>query len=108
MILIEKLETARQDLVQCEMYMKVPKGFHVKVDADDYVLKLHKNLNGQVWNKHFVQKLVDECHFVQSKVDKCVFYGGQSIYVLYTELRTAVLSLGLIRKNSTTSFPTWI
>jgi hypothetical protein len=45
--------------VECELYMAIPKGFEVEEDAQDYVLKLKKNLFGQkqagrVWNQHLV------------------------------------------------------
>ena len=42
--------------VECELYMVIPKGFEPEDDAQDYVLKLKKNLFGQgqagrVWNQ---------------------------------------------------------
>jgi hypothetical protein len=48
--------------VECELFMAIPKGFEVEGDAQDYVLKLKKNLFGQkqagrVWNQHLVDKL---------------------------------------------------
>jgi hypothetical protein len=66
------------------MYMKIPKGFEVsKAQAEEYVLKLRKNLYGQkqagrVWNKHLVSKL-KSIGFKQSMVDECVFYKDGSI-----------------------------
>jgi hypothetical protein len=73
-----------------EMFMKIPKGFDIQGNtAEEYVLKLNKNLYGQkqagrVWNKHLVSKL-KEIGFKQSQVDECVFYRGKCIYVLYTD-----------------------
>jgi hypothetical protein len=48
-------------LVECELYMAIPKGFKMEGD-EEYVLKLKKNLLGQrqagrVWNKHLLEKL---------------------------------------------------
>jgi hypothetical protein len=71
--------------------MKIPKGFELDDgDANDYVLKLHKNVYGQkqagrVWNQYLVKKLTNELKFVQSKTDECVFYRGSTMYVLYTD-----------------------
>ena len=53
------------------------------------MLKIVKNLYGQkqagrVWNKHLVAKLL-LAGFTQSRVDECVFYGGKSLYVVYTD-----------------------
>ena len=112
--LLEQWETRQIDFVlaytqadvECDMYMKIPKGFQVvledgkpqlkladpgcKASQDEYVLRLNKNLYGQkqagrVWNQHLVQKLCQECGFEQSKADECVFYRGKSIFVLYTD-----------------------
>ena len=74
--------------VECELYMKLPKGFEMDTPGD-YVLKLKKNLFGQkqagrVWNQH----LVDKPHsigFRSSDIDECLFYRGQSVFVLYTD-----------------------
>ena len=75
--------------VECDMYMRIPRGFEVEGEDQDYVIKLKKNLFGQkqagrVWNQHLVGKL-KEIGFRQSSVDECVFYRGNSIYVLYTD-----------------------
>ncbi len=75
--------------VECELYMAIPKGFEVEGDAQDYVLKLKKNLFGQkqagrVWNQHLVDKL-KEVGFIPSEVDECLFYKGKSVFVLYTD-----------------------
>jgi hypothetical protein len=74
--------------VECELYMKIPKGFEVDED-DSYCLKLKKNLFGQkqagrVWNQHLVEKL-KEIGFQVSEIDECLFYRGTSLYVLYTD-----------------------
>ena len=74
--------------VECEMYMKLPKGFEVDKDGD-YVLRLNKNLYGmkqagRVWNKYLVERLL-RIGFKQSEHDECLFYRGNVIYVLYTD-----------------------
>ncbi len=75
--------------VECELYMAIPKGFEVEGDAQDYVLKLKKNLFGQkqagrYWNQHLVDKL-KEVGFIPSEIDECLFYKGKSVFVLYTD-----------------------
>jgi hypothetical protein len=75
------------------LFMKIPRGFHVPGASSDtdYVLKVEKNIYGQrqagrVWNKHLVSILTSKgIGFKQSGVDECVFYKGKSIYVLYTD-----------------------
>ena len=75
------------------LYMKIPRGFHVPnaTSDTDYLLKVEKNIYGQkqagrVWNKHLVSKLTSkQVGFTQSQVDECVFYKGSCIYVLYTD-----------------------
>ena len=74
--------------VECELYMKIPKGFEVD-DDDSYCLKLKRNLFGQkqagrVWNQHLVEKL-KSIGFEVSAIDECLFYRGNSLYVLYTD-----------------------
>jgi hypothetical protein len=69
--------------------MAIPKGFEVEGEAQDYVLKLKKNLFGQkqagrVWNQHLVDKL-KEVGFIPSQIDECLFYKGESVFVLYTD-----------------------
>ena len=60
--------------------MEIPKGFEIEGgDKKDYVLKLHRNIYGQVqagrvWNNHLTSKLTDELGFTQSKIDKCLFF----------------------------------
>jgi hypothetical protein len=75
---------------ECEMFMKIPKGFTVEHDnSEEYVLRIKKNYYGlkqagRVWNQHLVSKL-QECGFKQSEHDQCLFYRGRSVYVLYTD-----------------------
>lgn len=76
--------------VEREIYMKVPKGFKVEGSSTDYVLKLHRNLYGQVqagrvWYDYLTDKLVNELGFKQADYDECVFLRGQTMYVLYTD-----------------------
>ncbi|KAI2490981.1 hypothetical protein MHU86_23583 [Fragilaria crotonensis] len=68
-----------QALVECELYMAIPKGFEVEGD-EEYVLKLKKSLfrqrqAGRVWNKHLIEKL-KKVGFVASQIDECLFYRG--------------------------------
>jgi hypothetical protein len=75
--------------VECELYMKIPKGFEVDGGNGEHVLKLKKNLFGQnhagrVWNIHLVNKL-KEVRFKVSTNDECLFYKGTSVFVLYTD-----------------------
>lgn len=77
--------------VEKEIYMKIPKGFEVTgSNANDYVLRLNKNVYGQkqagrVWNKYLERKLIEEVGFTKSKYDECVFYKNNTIYILYTD-----------------------
>ena len=75
--------------METELYMEVPKGFHVDGDHTKYVLKLIKNLYGQkqarwVWNQHVWTQL-HNLGFVQSKVDEGVFYFKCSIFLVFTD-----------------------
>ena len=75
--------------VECELYMKIPKGFEVDGGNGEHVLKLKKNLFGQkqagrVWNIHLVNKL-KEVGFKVSTIDECLFYKDTSVFVLYTD-----------------------
>jgi hypothetical protein len=77
--------------VECELYMAIPKGFEVEGEAQDYVLKLKKNLFGQkqagrVWNQHLVDKLKEVGFIPRSQIDECLFYKGKLVFVLYTEI----------------------
>ncbi len=72
--------------------MAIPKGFEMEGDAQDYVLKLKKNLFGQkqagrVWNQHLVDKLKEVLGFIPSEIYECLFYKGKSVFVLYTDIQ---------------------
>jgi hypothetical protein len=74
---------------ETQMYAKLPRGFTVDGNPNDYVLKINKNYYGQkqagrIWYLHLVKKL-KECGFTQSQHDDCLFYHGNAIYVLYTD-----------------------
>jgi len=48
--------------------MKIPKGFEIENDSDDSVLRLNKNVYGQVqagrvWNDYLKDKLINELGF---------------------------------------------
>ena len=67
--------------------MAIPKGFEVEGEAQDFVLKLKKNLFGQkqagrVWNQHLVDKL-KEVGFIPSEVDECLFYRQVNVCSLH-------------------------
>ena len=61
--------------VEKELYMEIPKGFHVEGgDTKYYVLKIHRNIYGQkqsgrVWNQYLVNKLTKELGFKQSAIN---------------------------------------
>ncbi len=83
------LAYTQAEVVECQLYMAIPKGFEVIDEGQDYVLKLVKNLFGQkqagrVWNQHLVNKL-KEVGFIPSEIDECLFYKGKSVFVLYTD-----------------------
>ena len=40
---------------------------------------------GRVWNQHLVERLL-RIGFKQSQYDECLFYQGNAIYVLYTDI----------------------
>jgi len=75
--------------METELYMEIPKGFHIDGDRTKYVLKLIKNLYGQkqagrVWNQHLLTQLRN-LGFIQSKVDECVFYFKRSVFLVFTD-----------------------
>jgi hypothetical protein len=77
-----------QENVECELYMAIPQDFEVEGDAQDYVLKLMKNLFGQkeagrVLNQHLLDTL-KEAGFIQSEIDECQFYKDKSVFFLLT------------------------
>jgi Reverse transcriptase (RNA-dependent DNA polymerase) len=65
--------------IECEMFMEVPRGFHINGNRRDYALRLDKNLYGQkqaghVWNAFMHGGLLAQ-GFAQSSVNMCVYYG---------------------------------
>jgi hypothetical protein len=86
---IDYVQAYTQADVECDMYMKIPKGFEVPDSDEEQVLRIKKNIYGskqagRVWNNHLTSKLI-EIGFKQSDVDPCVYYRGKSVYVLYTD-----------------------
>jgi hypothetical protein len=81
---------SQADVENDKMFMQIPKGFELdSAQAEQWVLKLKKNLYGQkqagrVWNKHLVTRL-KQIGFKQSLVDECLFFKDKIIYVLYTD-----------------------
>jgi hypothetical protein len=85
---IDYVLTYTQAPPEVQMYTKLPKGFKIDGNPNDYVLKINHNYYGQkqagrVWYLHLVKQL-KKCGFTQSKHDDCLFYHGNAIYVLYT------------------------
>jgi hypothetical protein len=75
--------------VECDLYMEIPKGFHINGNRKDFVLKLRKNLYGQkqagrVWNQYLTQRLVNN-GFMQSQVDECLFYFKKCVMMVYVD-----------------------
>jgi hypothetical protein len=75
--------------IECEMYMEVPRGFHVDGNRKDYALRLDNNLYGQkqagrIWNTFMHDGLIAR-GFKQSKVDMCVYYRGQVVFLVYVD-----------------------
>jgi hypothetical protein len=76
--------------VECDLYMKIPKGFQVQGHTNQtHVLKLIKNLYGQrqagrVWNQHLHEKLIDQ-GWAQSTADECLYFKGSVLFVVYVD-----------------------
>jgi Reverse transcriptase (RNA-dependent DNA polymerase) len=76
--------------IECDLYMEVPPGFHVRGSRKDWALKLKKNLYGQkqagrVWNQHLHVRLTEKLGFTQSAIDPCVYYRGTLIMMVYVD-----------------------
>jgi hypothetical protein len=75
-----------QALVEKELYMQIPKGFSIdEGKSADYVLNIHRNQAGPIWNQYLTNKLIGTLGFTQSKTDECVFYRGKTMYALYMD-----------------------
>jgi Reverse transcriptase (RNA-dependent DNA polymerase) len=79
-----------QARVECDLYMKIPKGFKIGRGTNQtHVLKLLQNLYGQkqagcIWNKHLHKHLV-ELGWTQSKIDDCLYYKGDILFLVYVD-----------------------
>jgi len=76
-----------QALVECDMYMEIPKGCKVD-DKGDYFLQILWNIYGQkqaghIWFLHLVKKL-KSIGFIQLTTSPCMFVRKNCIYFLYT------------------------
>ncbi len=78
---IDFVQAFVQAPIERTLCMKVLAGVKIDGEGDpkDYVLKIHRNIYGQiqagrVWNKYLSHKLTEELGFKQSKVGKCVYY----------------------------------
>lgn len=74
---------------ECDLYMEIPRGFHVNGDKKGYVLLLKKNIYGskqagRVWNKH-MDKGLRKIGFIPSIVDPCVYYRNKTIFMVYVD-----------------------
>ena len=77
--------------VECNIFMKIPRGFDLgdDINSNDYCLQLIKNLYGQkqagrVWNQHLHQGLIN-MGFQQSSIDPCVYYRRTTIFLCYVD-----------------------
>jgi Reverse transcriptase (RNA-dependent DNA polymerase) len=76
--------------VECDLYMRIPKGFTIKEGTrETHVIKLWKNLYGQkqagrVWNQHLNKSLI-KLGWTQSSVDDCLYYKGCVMFVVYVD-----------------------
>jgi Reverse transcriptase (RNA-dependent DNA polymerase) len=76
--------------VECELYMKIPKGFTIEgVTSKTHALKILKNLYGQkqagrVWNQHLHENIL-KLGWKQSTADDCVYYKKNVIFCVYVE-----------------------
>jgi Reverse transcriptase (RNA-dependent DNA polymerase) len=76
--------------VECDLYMKIPRGFTIKGGSrKTHVIKLLKNLYGQkqagrVWNQHLHRALI-ELGWTQSVVDECLYFKGCVMFVVYVD-----------------------
>jgi Reverse transcriptase (RNA-dependent DNA polymerase) len=76
--------------VECELYMKIPKGFNIEgVTSKTHALKILKNLyrqkqDGRVWNKHLHDNIL-QLGWTQSKADDCVYYKKDVIFCVYVD-----------------------
>jgi hypothetical protein len=76
--------------IECDLYMKMPKGIVVPgYPPDKFCLKLVKNIYGQkqagrVWNQHLCEGLRN-IGFTQSKIDECVWYRNDVVFMFYVD-----------------------
>jgi hypothetical protein len=76
--------------VECDLYMKIPKGFEIEGHTrKTHVVKLIKNLYGQrqagrIWNNHLHENLVNK-GWKQSQADECLYYKGTVLFVVYVD-----------------------
>ena len=64
--------------IDCEIYIKQPKGFNEQNDTESLVWKLNKSLyglkqSGRNWNS-LLKGVLEEKEYRQSDVDHCVFF----------------------------------
>ncbi len=79
-----------QAKVECDLYMKIPKGFEIQGKTrQTHALKLIQNLYGQkqagrIWNQHLHDKLLS-LGWEQSKADDCLYYNGDVLFIVYVD-----------------------
>jgi histone deacetylase 1/2 len=76
--------------VECDMYMKIPRGYHLNdAKPGTHVLKLIKNLyggraSGRIWYE-FLDAGLRKIGFKPSNLDPCLFYRGNVIFLVYVD-----------------------
>jgi Reverse transcriptase (RNA-dependent DNA polymerase) len=71
--------------VECDLFMKIPKGFEIEGKASStHVLKLVKNLYGQKQAGRLHGALLD-IGWRKSKIDKYLYYKGKVMFVFYID-----------------------
>jgi hypothetical protein len=72
---------------ECELYMKVPKGF--EAPGEPKALKVVKNIYGskqagRVFNQH-LDKGLRSIGFTPSAIDPCVYHRGSTVFLVYVD-----------------------
>ncbi len=76
-------------LIECPMYMEIPRGFKFKGSRKTHCLLMKKNIYGQkqagrMWN-NFLREGLEARGFQRSKVDMCLYYRGKVSLLIYTD-----------------------
>jgi len=99
---IDYIQAYTQAPLDCDLYMRIPAGFHIadhslsfsdgkwtNSNDRDYVLKLKKDLYGlkQAGSNwfHMLREGLLTCGFMQSKIDPCLFLRKDIILIVYVD-----------------------